>query len=180
MWAEGEHDESLEGEELKAPDGQNTDPEDPLGLTRLQEQQPDTAVVRRFLEAVAECRARLNQPMRPLRNINEWTKLKPTILPTFLPKNDNRFDVKSARVFICDGCGNMVRFSSKTRRTAYGRIACDFAGSYKDITWSDIPGVLQRRAWEERVIDATWLCHQVCGAPMTGVNPDARRARTEA
>ena len=67
MWAEGEHDESSEGEELKAPDVQNTDPEDPLGLAGLQEQQSETEVVRRFLEDVAECRARLHQPMRPLK-----------------------------------------------------------------------------------------------------------------
>ena len=94
-------------------------------------------------------------------------------------EGDNRFGKKNERVFICDSCHNMVWHSSETQGTQYTRYQCEFAGSWNDSSWIDIPGTLQHRAWELQLIDATWTCHQVCKAEMTGVNPDRRMARPQ-
>jgi hypothetical protein len=156
------------------------DSDDPLNLAEHERQQSDAQAIRSFLAAVSDCQAKSNQPQRQLRTIHAGMKRYRTRLPPILPKDDNRFGIKTARVFICDSCGNRVNFSSQQRGATFRRIECDFAGSYVDTSWSDIPGMLQRRAWEDRLIDATWNCSQFCGAPMTGVNPERRKARTEA
>ena len=139
----------------------------------------DEYAIKSFLHDVSSVQRRYKQPVRAPACITPSSRL-PSRLPPMLPDEDNRFGMKSSRVFVCDGCGNVVRFSGQKRQTAYQRIHCDFAGSYYDSSWADIPGVLQRRAWEERLIDATWFCTQFCHAPMTGVNTEQRLARAEA
>ena len=73
----------------------------------------------------------------------------------------------------------MVWHSSQSGETQYTRYQCEFAGSWNDSSWVDIPGTLQHRAWELQLIDATWTCHQVCRAEMTGVNSAERMARPQ-
>ena len=99
-------------------------------------------------------------------------------VPHSLPAGDSRFAVKQQRVFICDHCGAEVRFSSKDHNSKYQRIDCEFAGSYLNDDWKDIPGALQWHAWAAGLIDATWHCHDVCGAPVTGKNTEQRLRRT--
>ena len=139
----------------------------------------DEVVIDRFLQAVSAVQRDLQPPQRTPQSINRWKRL-PSRQPPILSAADNRLGVKAARVFVCDGCGNIARFSSQKRNTPYHRIECDFAGSYVHSSWTDIPGSLQRRAWEERLIDASWFCTQFCGAAMTGGDAQQRLARTQA
>ena len=69
----------------------------------------DERIIRGFLDEVSEVQRRLKQTVRAPKSIDRNTR-KPTRLPAKLPAVDNRFAVKSARVFCCDGCGNIVRF----------------------------------------------------------------------
>ena len=99
--------------------------------------------------------------------------------PGFLSEGDNRFGKKKERVFMCDGCGNMVTHSSQSGGTRYTRYQCEFAGSWRDSSWVDLPGPMQYHAWELQLIDATRTCTQECQAAMTGVNPEQRLARAQ-
>ena len=141
--------------------------------------QEDRDVIRRFLAAVRSIQEQKNRPVREPTSINRHRRL-PHRMPAALPSGDTRFAVRAKRVFVCDGCGNIVPYSQKSKQTVYHRIQCDFAGSYVDNTWTDIPGCLQKQAWEDRLIDATWHCHQFCKAPMTGIRSEERRKRTQA
>ena len=141
--------------------------------------QEDLDIIQAFFNEVSEAQQMLGHRLRTPESIHPSRRL-PCRLPWTLPPEDNRFAIKSDRVFVCDGCGNIVSFSSLKRKTTYSRFDCDFAGSYFDSSWKDIPGLLQQRAWALRLIDATWFCSQVCDAPMTGVNPDQRLERTDA
>ena len=107
-------------------------------------------------------------------------KVFPYRVPYWLPPGDSRFAVKRQRVFICDRCGAEVRFSSKRNNSKYQRIVCEFAGSYLKDDWKDIPGALHRDAWELGLINATWLCHDGCGARLTGQNAEKRMDRAGA
>ena len=112
--------------------------------------------------------------------IRNQKELRSTRTPPMLREDDNRFDRKRDRLIVCDGCGSAVRQSSKQRKTTYERSTCEIAGSFRDATRKEIPGALRRRAWEEKIIDATWLCHERCKAPMTAGNLEARKARAAA
>ena len=141
--------------------------------------QEDREVIRRFLEAVRATQERNQLDFREPTSINRDRRL-PHRMPAVLPAGDTRFETRANRVFVCDGCGNIVPYSRKSQHTFYHRILCDFAGSYMDNTWTDIPGCLQKQAWEDRLIDATWHCYQFCRAPMTGVRTEERMQRTQA
>ena len=133
-----------------------------------------------FLAAVTEAQIKYNKPVKRPHWIHDRFRRFKSRVPPALPSHDSRFAMKRLRKIVCDGCGNIVPYSSMTRRTVFHRIECEFAGSYAEKKWSDIPGELQKRAWEERLIDATWYCSQFCGAEMTGVNTEKRRARADA
>ena len=143
-------------------------------------------VLTRFQAAVNEERRRLAQGggrgsashSTPQACWRVPARLLPKRIPETLCERDRRFDSKAKRVFVCDGCGTTVRFSSQRRGTTYSRVDCDFAGSFKDNTWAGIPNSLRERAWQERIIDASWYCHQFCGFRLTGKNEANRLARS--
>merc|ERR1712078_387175 len=85
---------------------------------------------------------------------------------------------KKERVFVCDtpGCKQVVRFSSKL--TQYKRAECEFAGSFSDHDWHDLPAALRKEAWEERFINATWHCSHICSADVT-LNEEQNRKRND-
>ena len=90
--------------------------------------------------------------------------------PMALPPGDDRFNhVKKKRVYACDGCGELVGFSSGNQG------AKDFLGSYADQSWKNLEMILQREAYELGLIDARWFCEKVCGAQPTG---DSKIKRT--
>ena len=79
---------------------------------------------------------------------------------------------KREKVFVCDNCGFPVPYSSVKRNTG-SRALYDFAGSYVDHSWArNIPGECVEEAWERGLIDCTWVCFWVCGAPVTGAGKD--------
>ena len=89
--------------------------------------------------------------------------------PMALPPGDDRFNhVKKKRVYACDGCGELVGFSSGNQG------AKDFLGSYADQSWKNLEMILQREAYELGLIDARWFCEKVCGAQPTG---DSKKKR---
>ena len=139
----------------------------------------DERCYREFMNRVHEVQRKGYKPVKIPACISLRKRL-PFRSPATLPPGDNRFDVKAKRVFVCDRCRNIVRLSSTNRGGNFHRIHCDFAGSYRCNDWRDIPGELQELAWQERLIDATWHCTGVCGAPMTGNNREKRLARTKA
>ena len=88
--------------------------------------------------------------------------------PMVLRPGDDRFNkIKKKRIYACDGCGELVGFTSWNQATASG-CAWDFLGSYTDQSWKDLEGILQREAYELGLIDARWFCEKVCGAQPTG------------
>lgn len=60
----------------------------------------------------------------------------------------------------------------------WGRI--DFAGSYVQDDWRDIPGEMQEKAWKAGVIDATWHCTEYCHAKVTSGDVGKRMNRARA
>ena len=94
----------------------------------------------------------------------------PTKMPKSLPDGDDRFNkVKSDRVHVCDGCGALVSFSSRSRGTG-DRVHGEFQGSWHDNSWvGNVDGSLLKQAYEMRLIDCRWYCTQFCGAPPSGV-----------
>ena len=141
-----------------------------------QDQEEDVRVIQRFIRDVEDFFRQEGCEVPPLHFIHPHKRL-PTRKPEQLSPRDNRFGPKSERIFICDGCGNAVQFSSKQKNTQYFRVQCDFAGSWSDNTWSRLPYTFYRRAWEERLIDATWYCSEICNAPVTGGNQANRLQR---
>ena len=91
--------------------------------------------------------------------------------PMFI--SDQRFEKRQReRVFVCDSCRNIVPYSSVMRNTG-SRADYTFAGSYLDHSWAlSIPGQCLYDAWANGLIDCTWHCHKVCGAPVTGAGKD--------
>ena len=87
--------------------------------------------------------------------------------------SDQRFASRQPdRVFICDSCRNIVTYSSVKRNTG-SRAEHTFAGSYLDHSWAlSIPVQCLYDAWANGLIDCTWHCHKVCGAPVTGAGKD--------
>ena len=109
----------------------------------------------------------------------EGQTLLPSCMPARLSKDDDRFnEKKKERVFVCDTpwCKQVVRFSSK--RTQYQRAECEFAGSFSDHSWHDLPAALRKEAWEARFIDATWHCHHICSAEVT-LNEEQNKKRND-
>ena len=97
-----------------------------------------------------------------------------------LHPGDDRFNkIKKQRIYACDGCGELVGFTSWNQATASSREG-DFLGSYTDQSWKDLEGILQREAYELGLIDARWFCQRVCGAQPTGAGKDNRRSRPQA
>ena len=96
--------------------------------------------------------------------------------PMFI--SDQRFELRQRdKVFKCDSCRNIVPYSSVKRNTG-SRAEYTFAGSYLDHSWAlSIPGECLYKAWANGLIDCTWHCHKVCGAPVTGAGKD-RQTRT--
>ena len=182
MWEENNSDceQQKPGSVQKgSPDEELTDPEDPLQLAEHQRHQ-ENDTIQGFVQAVDTFRENHRMHRADLTVIRNLKELRTTRTPPMLREDDNRFDAKRDRVIICDGCGREVQQSSRRRRTTFDRITCEIAGSFQDGTWKEIPNALRRRAWEERIIDATWLCHETCKAPMTEGNPEARKARAAA
>ena len=95
----------------------------------------------------------------------EGQTLLPSRMPARLAEEDERFhEKKKQRVFVCDtpGCKQVVRFSSTLNKTECKRSECEFAGSFSDHGWHDLPAALRKEAWEERFINATWHCAHLC------------------
>ena len=90
--------------------------------------------------------------------------------PRKRPPEDNRFEYrKNSRVYACDGCGNLVPFSSWSRDTG-SRSRGEFQGSYVDHSWArSMPPSVTERGHLAGLINCTWYCTQVCGAKPTGV-----------
>ena len=84
------------------------------------------------------------------------------------------------RVFVCDtpGCKQVVRFSSTLNKTECKRAECEFAGSFSDHGWHDLPAALRKEAWEERFINATWHCSHLCSADVT-LNEEQNKKRND-
>ena len=157
---------------------------------RAQEQEPqsstgndkddegDDAVFEWFIQLVHSEQRRNNQPEQtPDCLLNH--RRHPTRKPEYLQIGDTRFDRKATRTIHCDRCGNIVTRSSKHNRTTFQRFMCEFAGSYNDNSWADIPSALQKLAWENRIIDATWKCSEFCEARMTGLPNEKRQRRAQ-
>ena len=109
----------------------------------------------------------------------EGQTLLPSRMPARLAEEDDRFhEKKKERVFVCDTpwCNQVVRFSSKL--TQYKRAECEFAGSFSDHGWHDLPAALRKEAWEERFINATWHCSHLCSADVT-LNEEQNRKRND-
>ena len=94
----------------------------------------------------------------------------PTKMPQSLPDGDDRFNKrKNDRVFVCDGCGVLVSFSSRSKGTGW-RYQGEFQGSWQDHSWKDnVDGSLLKQAYELRMLDCRWYCTQFCGAEPSGV-----------
>ena len=60
----------------------------------------------------------------------------------------------------------------------WGKI--DFAGSYLQDDWKDIPGEMQEKAWKAGLIDATWHCTETCHATVTNGDVKKRMIRARA
>ena len=111
----------------------------------------------------------------------EGQTLLPSRMPARLAEEDERFhEQKKQRVFVCDtpGCKQVVRFSSKLNKTGCKRAECEFAGSFSDHGWHDLPAALRKEAWEERFINATWHCHHICLAEVT-LNEEQNKKRND-
>ena len=105
-----------------------------------------------------------------------WPALKYRSPPT-LHGIDRRFcHVKFDRVFVCDTCGDVVRFSKATRQTGF-RVENEFAGNFDDDSWKHLDYSLREEAWRKGLIDARWSCQRNCGAKPTGAGKE-RRERT--
>ena len=99
--------------------------------------------------------------------ILRWPPL-PVRSPPTLPDIDCRFcPEKVHRVFVCDECGDVVRFSKGTKLTG-SKAECEFAGNYEDGSWTELDYSLRWEAWNMGLIDARWLCQRVCGQNPTG------------
>jgi len=133
------------------------------------EAEAEAKIINDFLEEVAAAQRQAGKPETPPESIHRYRRLR-WRTPAALMEGDTRFAKKNDRVFVCDSCEHIVWPSSHARGTQYSRVECEVAGSWSDTSWNDIPGSLQRRAWELKLIDATWTCHQLCRAPMTGCN----------
>ena len=97
--------------------------------------------------------------------------------PATLPDTDWRFwRQNEGRVFVCDQCGDVVRFSKVSAGTDC-RILGEFAGNYEDSSWKELDYSLRWNAWNMGLIDARWFCQRVCGQHPTGAGKD-RRSRT--
>ena len=81
----------------------------------------DADIIHSFIEAVHAVQRSLQQTVRAPESIDPIRRLR-TRMPPSLPDADTRFGKKTARVFVCDGCGNVVCFSSQKRGTTYHRI----------------------------------------------------------
>ena len=121
-----------------------------------------------------------NRDPKPFPNSIQRMKLLATCVPPTLPQGDKRFaEKKKDCAFVCDRCKEIVHFSSFTKGTdPWRRNDCEFAGSYTDGTWSDIPAPLRRQAHDMRLINAIWTCTKFCGAEKTKGQRDPRNART--
>ena len=83
--------------------------------------------------------------------------------PAALPDTDWRFwRQNEGRVFVCDQCGDVVRFSKVSAGTGC-RILGEFAGNYEDSSWKELDYSLRWNAWNMGLIDARWFCQRVCG-----------------
>ena len=112
------------------------------------------------------------------RQVNlKWPPLLYRSPPTLTNVVDCRFKRKNhERVFVCDECDDIVRFSKKS--TGEGsRAHCMFAGDYEDNSWEALDYDLREEAWDLGLIDAKWICTRVCGSMPTGAQKD-RRTRT--
>ena len=121
-----------------------------------------------------------NPEPKPFPQSIQKFKLLPTCVPEALPEGDDRFaERKKERVFVCDVCGETVRFSSFKKGTdPWRRTDCEFAGSFSDRSWDDIPAPLRRRAYDMRLINASWTCTRFCGAEKMLGQRDTRNERT--
>ena len=138
----------------------------------------DDAVFEWFIQLVHSEQRRNNQPEQtPNCLLNH--RRHPTRKPAYLQIGDTRFEKKTTRTIHCDGCGNVVTRSSKRNKTTFQRFMCEFAGSYNDNSWADIPSTLHKLAWENRLIDATWKCSEFCEARMTGLPNEKRQRRAQ-
>jgi len=104
--------------------------------------------------------------------LREGQSLLPYCMPAALSELDARFhEEKKQRVFVCDtlGCRQEVRFSNDddAKETGYRRADCEFAGSFIHRDWDDLPPRFREEAWTQRLIDASWQCTHMCGAPTT-------------
>ena len=102
----------------------------------------------------------------------------PTRIPIELPIGDDRFAKKASRRFVCDSCGNIGTFSSMKKGNGV-RNQCEFAGAYQKNDWATIPGELQQRAYEEKLINANWFCSENCGSKTAGGLKQKRMQRNE-
>ena len=83
--------------------------------------------------------------------------------PATLVDIDRRFwRQKEERVFVCDQCGDVVRFSKVSAGTRC-RFLCEFAGNYEDSSWKELDYSLRWNAWNMGLIDARWFCQRMCG-----------------
>ena len=138
----------------------------------------DDAVFKWFIQLVHSEQRRHNQSEQtPNCLLNR--RRHPTRKPALLQIGDTRFEKKATRTIHCDRCGNIVTRSSRQKNTTFQRFVCEFAGSYNDNTWADIPSALHRLAWENRLIDATWSCSEFCDVRMTGLPSEKRRLRAQ-
>ena len=162
-------------EEAESEDPEKGPEEDP------EEDQESAEAVRQQLLLMFEQWNENNKVQKPVPEclLQEGQVLLPTRMPARLSAPDNRFHKsKKARVFVCDECGQEVRFSSVHRNTGYRRADCEFAGSFHCNKWHDLPAFLRREAWEQRFIDATWYCAHICGAKTT-LNEEQKQRRQE-
>jgi hypothetical protein len=96
-------------------------------------------------------------------------------VPLSMPPGDDRFHkTKKNRVFVCDSCKHVVRYSSFTR-DGRSRGVSEFQGSYVNHDWARLPQYLQSQAWLDGFIDATWYCTMNCGKSTTGQDNQEKR-----
>ena len=116
-------------------------------------------------------------PPASIRNM----RLLPLRTPHTIHRDDDRWNVsKKKQKFICDQCHAAVSFSRRNDDTIFCRADCEFAGSYVDNSWSDLPTNLRETAWRMCLIDATWHCRAECGAKVTEGQKQQRNKRTAA
>ena len=101
-------------------------------------------------------------------------------LPHEFGLGDSHFHFrKTARVYVCDGCGRTVCYSSRSRKTGL-RSAGEFQGNYCDTSWAQtIPICLLPRAHAEGLIDARWECTVECGRAPMGADKDRQERAAE-